>query len=86
MAKEITHESLQAAIVAAENALQAARDEYKQFCKDNPYQLPKQPTLHELRKLREKLSPTTAEDHAKANALAAKSVQKAALVKAAKEG
>jgi hypothetical protein len=80
MAKqEITHESLQAAIVEAEKALKAAKDEYAAFCKANPYQLPKQPTLHELRKMRDKLSPATLEDHQKANAAAAAAAQKAAL-------
>lgn len=80
MAKqEVTHESLQAEIVDLENKLQAAKDNYKAFCKENPYELPKQPTVHELIKQRRKLSPDKPEDHAKANAAAASAAQKAAL-------
>lgn len=80
MAKqEVTHESLQAEIVDLENKLQAAKDNYKAFCKENPYELPKQPTVHELIKQRRKLSPDKPEDHAKANAAEASSAQKAAL-------
>lgn len=77
--KKPTHESLQAKIVDAEKSLKAAKDEYKAFCKENPYELPKQPTVHELIKARRKLSPDKPEDHAKANAAAAASAQKAAL-------
>lgn len=80
MAKqEVTHESLQSEIVDLENKLQAAKDNYKAFCKENPYELQKQPTVHELIKQRRKLSPDKPEDHAKANAAAAASAQKAAL-------
>lgn len=86
MAKqEITHESLQQKILQAELSLKEAQEEYKSFCKENPLQLPKQPTLHELRKQREKMNPTTAEDHAKSNAAAQAQVQKAAVIQAAKE-
>jgi hypothetical protein len=77
--KKPTHESLQAKIVEAEKAVVAAKEEYKAFCKENPYELPKQPTVHELIKARRKLSPDKPEDHAKANAAAAASAQKAAL-------
>lgn len=87
MAKqEITHESLQQKILQAEAELKQAQEEYKAFCKENPLQLPKQPTLHELRKLREKMNPTTVGDHVKANAAAQAQVQKAAIIQAAKEG
>ncbi len=87
MAKqEITHESLQQKILQAEAELKQAQEEYKAFCKENPLQLPKQPTLHELRKLREKMNPTTVDDHVKANAAAQAQVQKAAIIQAAKEG
>lgn len=53
MAK-VTHESLQKKIQAAEKAVLDAKQEYREFCKENPYVLPKQPTLHELRLMREK--------------------------------
>lgn len=87
MAKqEITHESLQQKILQAEAELKQAQEEYKAFCKENPLQLPKQPTLHELRKLREKMNSTTVDDHVKANAAAQAQVQKAAIIQAAKEG
>lgn len=87
MAKqEVTHESLQQKILQAEAELKQAQEEYKAFCKENPLQLPKQPTLHELRKLREKMNPTTVDDHVKANAAAQAQVQKAAIIQAAKEG
>jgi hypothetical protein len=53
MAK-VTHESLQKKIEDAEKALVNAKQEYKSFCAENPYELPKQPSLHELRLMREK--------------------------------
>ena len=84
MAKqEINHESLQQKILQVERALKEAKEEYKAFCKANPLQLPKQPTLHELRKLREKNDKPTLEQHQKANA-AASAVQKAAIIQSAK--
>ena len=87
MAKqEVTHESLQAEIVDLENKLQAAKDEYKAFCKENPYELPKQPTVHELIKQRRKLSPDKPEDHAKANAAAAGKVAQEKLIAKVKAG
>lgn len=53
-AAQITHESLQKKIEDAEKALLSAKQEYKDFCAENPYELPKQPTIHELRLLRGK--------------------------------
>ena len=87
MAKqEITHESLQQKILQAEAELKQAQEEYKAFCKENPLQLPKQPTLHELRKLREKMNPTTVDDHVKANAAAAGKVAQEKLIAKVKAG
>lgn len=70
-----THESLIDAIVKAEADLQAAKEEYKAFCKDCPLELPKAPTLHEARMMREKIEQTTLADHQKANKLAADKVK-----------
>lgn len=79
-----THESLMAKIKEAEALLKAKQDEYKAFCKENPLTLGAQPSLHELRKMREKLSPSTLGDHAKANAAAASAVQRAQIVEQVK--
>lgn len=73
---EVTHESLMSKIVEADKALKSAKAEYKAFCKENPLAPHKQPTLHELRKLREKTNKTTDEDHQKANKAAAQAAQK----------
>lgn len=70
-----THESLIDAIVRAESDLQAAKDEYKEFCKSTPLELPKTPTLHEARMMREKIEQTTLADHQKSNKLAADKVK-----------
>lgn len=87
MAKqEITHESLQQKILQAEAELKQAQEEYKAFCKENPYELPKQPTVHELIKQRRKLSPDKPEDHAKANAAAAGKVAQEKLIAKVKAG
>lgn len=67
MAK-VTHESLQKKILDAEKALKAAKDEYKAFCAENPYKLPKQPSVHELRMMRLKNDKPTDLDHKKSNA------------------
>ena len=69
--KETTHESLMQNIVNAEKALKEAQETYKTFCKENPLELPKAPTLHEARLMREKNEKVTLEDHKKANKLAA---------------
>jgi len=73
--KEQTHESLITAITDAEKALEVAKAEYKEFCKDNPLQMPKQPTLHELRLMREKNDKASLAEHQKANALAVKAAK-----------
>lgn len=73
--KETTHESLMQNIVDAEKALKEAQAEYKAFCKANPLELPKTPTLHEARLMREKAEKVTLADHQKANKLAADKVK-----------
>ena len=74
--KEVTHESLIEAIVSAESALKKAKDDYKEFCKDNPLTLKPQMTNHELRMLRLKNDKATLEDHQKANKAAQSTAQK----------
>ena len=64
---EDSHESLMAEIVTAEKAFND--------CKENPLTLPRQPTVHELRLMREKNAKTTNEEHQRAN----KAAQSAAL-------
>lgn len=59
--------------------------EYKEFCKENPHESPKQPTIHELRKMREKLGEKSDEAHAKVNQAQAKRVERNKTVQAAKE-
>ena len=73
---EVSHESLMQKITDAEKALQSAKDEYQAYSRENPLVAPKQPTLHELRKMREKNSKLTLADHQKANKAAAASAQK----------
>lgn len=75
MAKD-THKSLMDDIVKAEKALDEAKLKYKEFCKDNPLEIPKQPTAHELILQRRKLEKTTAKDHEKANIAAANRIAK----------
>jgi hypothetical protein len=53
---KVTHETLIEAITKAEQSLKNAKQAYSEFCKENPLQAPKQPTIHELRLLREKKS------------------------------
>lgn len=74
--KKVTHKSLMDNITKLEEQLQAAKDEYKVFCKENPLQAPKQPTIQELRKMREKNDKATLEDHQKANKAAQQAAQK----------
>lgn len=75
--EEVTHESLMADIKSCEEALSAAKLKYKEFCQANPLELPKQPTLHELRLMREKNDKPTVEDHKKSNARTAAQAAKA---------
>lgn len=82
--KKQTHETLIQAITDAESALAKAKADYKDFCKENPLKAPRQPTLQELRLMREKLNKATVEDHQKANQAAASQVQKQAIIDAAK--
>lgn len=81
-----THQSLIDAITKAEKALEDAKAEYKEFCKENPLKLSKQLTPHELRVMREKNSPSKLEDHKKANLSTAKNVSKANLASEIKGG
>jgi len=81
---EVTHESLMDAISVAEKALKEAKEEYKAFCKANPFKLPEQPSLHALRKLREKNDKKSDADHAKSNKAAQASAQKAQLIQEVK--
>lgn len=74
--KEVTHESLIEDIVSAESALKKAKDDYKEFCKENPLALKPQLTNHELRMLRLKNDKATLEDHQKANKAAQSTAQK----------
>lgn len=74
--KEVNHDSLMSRIEEAEKELLNARNEYKEFCKENPLRLSPQPTNHELRVLREKNSKTSLEDHQKSNKAAASNAQK----------
>ena len=69
--EEVTHESLMNDIVEAEKNLFDAKSAYKVFCKENPLELPKAPTLHEARLMREKTEKVTLADHQKSNKLAA---------------
>lgn len=64
---KVTHETLIEAITKAEQALKDAKQAYSDFCKKNPLQAPKQPTINELRAMRDKLNKESAEEHAKAN-------------------
>ncbi len=73
---EVSHDSLMQKITDAEQALQAAREEYQAYCKENPLTAPAQPTLRELRLMREKNNKPTLEDHQKANKAAAANAQK----------
>lgn len=72
-------------IEKATKALESAKAEYKEFCKENPAKTPKQPTLHELRLMREKLGEKSDEEHAKVNQAQAKRVERSKTVQAAKE-
>lgn len=72
-------------IEKATKALESAKAEYKEFCKENPAKAPKQPTLHELRLMREKLGEKSDEAHAKVNQAQAKRVERNKTVQAAKE-
>ena len=65
-------------------ALDEAKEEYKAFCQENPYEAPKQPTIHELRMMREKLGESKNEEHDKANKAAARRVDRNKTIAAAK--
>ena len=84
--KDATHESLMKSIVDATLALELAKNEYQEFCIDNPLVSPAQPTLHELRLMREKNNKATLEDHQKANKAAAATAQKEQLKQELKGG
>ncbi len=74
--KEVNHDILMQNVTDAEKALQLAKDEYQAYCKENPLVTPAQPTLHELRLMREKNNKPTLLDHQKANKSAAENAQK----------
>lgn len=74
--EEVTHDSLIKNIAEKEKELKKAKQDYNDFCKENPFKAPQQPSLHELRKLREKNNKATLEDHQKANKAAAANAQK----------
>lgn len=76
VAEAVNHDTLMSRIEEAEKELLTARNEYKEFCKDNPLNLKPQPTNHELRMLREKNSKASLEDHQKSNKAAASNAQK----------
>lgn len=57
-------------------ALNEAKSEYKEFCQEHPYAPPKQPTIHELRMMREKVGEAKNEEHEKANKAAARRVER----------
>lgn len=84
--KKQTHETWIAEIERCTKALEAAQSGYKAFCKENPLEVGKQPTVHELRRMREKLSKDKPEDFVKANAAAKEAAQKAALAEQIKSG
>lgn len=44
-------------------ALDEAKSKYKAFCQEHPYAPPKQPTIHELRMMREKCGEAKSEEH-----------------------
>jgi uncharacterized membrane protein len=73
---EKKREKLIAEIEKLTIALDEAKGEYKSFCKENPYEAPKQPTIHELRMMREKLGESKNEEHDKANKAAARRVER----------
>ena len=70
-----THEQYQAEISAANAALESLKSEYKVFLKGNPLSLPKQPTPHELRMMREKLGEKQDAAHDQVNAAQAQAVK-----------
>lgn len=74
--KETTHESLIEKISEKELELKEAKQAYKEFCAGNPLKTPKQPTLHELRKMREKNDKPSLEDHKKSNKSASDATKK----------
>lgn len=66
------------------SALAEAKDEYKVFCQEHPYKAPKQPTIHELRMMRQKLGESKNEEHDKANKAAARRVERNKTIAATK--
>lgn len=81
---EKKREKLIAEIEKLTIALDKAKGEYKAFCQENPYEAPKQPTIHELRMMREKLGESKNEEHDKANKAAARRVDRNKTIAAAK--
>ena len=73
--KLTTHDEYHAAISAANAALESLKSEYKVFLKDNPLSLPKQPTPHELRMMRERLGEKQDAAHDHVNAAQAQAVK-----------
>lgn len=73
---EKKREKLIAEIEKLTIALEEVKGEYKAFCRENPYEAPKQPTIHELRMMREKLGESKNEEHDKANKAAARRVER----------
>ena len=72
------------AVEALSEKLEKAKAELKAHLKDNPLEIPAQPTLHEIRRMQEKLAKESDLDHTKANAALAAKVAKEALINEAK--
>lgn len=72
-------------IEKATKALEDAKAEYKEFCKEHPQEAPRQPTVHELIMMRKKLGEATDEEHKKVNDAQSKRVERNKTVQAAKE-
>lgn len=73
---EKKREKLIGSIEKLKIALEEAKSEYKEFCQEHPYAPPKQPTIHELRMMREKCGNAKNEEHDKANKAAARRVER----------
>ncbi|MGB1311952.1 MAG: hypothetical protein ACPG47_12110 [Leucothrix sp.] len=67
-------------------ATEKAKREYDAFCRENPLQPIKQPTIHELRMMRQKVGEVSNIEHAKVNKLHGDANKMKQAVESAKAG